>query len=1118
MNVDEEEEIITNKLRLTAKQLVIYRELRKIDVKAAKCYLSAIIVLEHEENPDRFAQSAHSLRELTSLISRRVSVPREIHCGEKGGLKRKLKKLFIGKPDLFPDSLEKEVEGLLKEWCKIHDFFTAISHHGKEVTNEEFKEKLSEFENLLLEFLKPFPEKIKELDSLLDLEIPTKEHVDKLLKVLKHSKHVEYFFSKLTSPKWLSFLKEKGFFSNPPKPFREGNYIYFPIWPQSGYLIKVAVKKPREVMDIIKDIPETGNFRVHLDLVECSFRMPSSIAKEIVPFAKKWVKTPYLTLIREKLGDLVVKLTEEGENEAAIELLDSILDVIIEEGRDEKEELMGESRSTKPYFNIWEYEQVLKRVIPILGSKMPCAITEILCKKLEKAIKLDLSLKKIETEYYDFSHIWRPAIEDHPQNEGFENVKCLLVTTLRNHLETLGKTNKGKFFECYSILSNYSFAIFRRIELHLMRLFPEFLKDKIEETLCKKTFFEDALLWHEYFHLLSVQFSSLSVDLQNTILKWIEEGPDIEEYKSWYLRERKTSPKQEELDAYKASWQLRCLYAIKNYLPPDWRNKFEKLIKKYGEQKHPDFHFYIEVKWGITTPLTKEEVEKMSPQDLMRYLKEWKPSQRMFASSRIGLGEILKEVVGEFPSRYVEISQEFTELHPVYVYYLIEGFREAIKKGKHFDWKPIILLCQKILTIFNLSSVPMDEDKIIDWKSIKKAIANLLEEGFKSKEVSCPFEFREVLWDLLKILVEDEEPTLEYEKEYGGSNMNPVTLSINTVRGQAMHALIRYALWCVQNLNLEKSKNRMVPEVKEVLKSKLNTEVEPTKTIRSVYGLYFPFLFYLDEDWTRENVSSIFPEDSRHRRLWRSAWEAYIMFNKFSNSIYRTLRSQYAVAINKLSSPKISQEAKKRLSEHLMIAYLRKIEPLNTENSLIKIFFNKATGEIRKHAISFVGRTIKHVGEKEVIDRIMRLWEWRLNEAEEHFRGGKSKEVKEFVEELKGFGWWFVNSVFDVEWTITQLLRTLRLTNGEIEWANKVIEQLQAYANEHPLQVVEVLILLVKDTKDGWTILFSKEKIKLLIESIIKASSNSKIKEKVTDLIGYLIKNGYYEFKEMLPE
>ena len=1089
------------------KQQKVFRELLKIDEKAAQAYKGALRVLEDFENPDRLSQSAHSLREVTVLISRKVSIPQEI-TGNGESLKKKIERQFAEESNLLPTPAEKETRALIKRWGELHGFFLGIVHHGKEVSEEEFLTKLSEFEAILLQFMKPIPVTLQELDSLLSIQTPTLGEIKRLSELLKHPTHVDYFFSRLIWPAWLMPLKEHGFFSKPPATIREGNYVMFPMWPLSKYLIKISAQRPREVINTIKDIQETNNFRVHIDLVECALKMPSPIAKEILSLAKKWLPTPYPTLISEKLGDLCTKLSQENETGSALKLLEDLLDIEKEDG--ESEFLL---KGARPHFDLWNYEQILKNVVPVVLQKDPCKVIEILCNKLLKAIGLERSDER--APYDDLSYIWRPAIENHPQNMDERDVKNLLVATIRESLEKIGKSDEEICKKCYRLLSEYDLSVFRRIELNLMRLFPEMLKSEIQNALSQKQAFDDINLWYEYYHLLQEQFSRLPENIKQNVLEWIDEGPDLARFEIWYKQERKVSPPAQEKDAYKAHWQMRHLSPIKEGVSSLWREKWNELVTKYGEPEHPDFHVYMgPIVVGTTSPLTKEEIEKKSPQEVVNYLKTWIPSKDPFGPSREALGDVIGEIVSEDPSNYIEVCQEFRTLLPVYIYHLIEGFREAVKKENAFDWSPIIALCKDILVATKQAKISVDEVNLYDWKSVKRGIADLLEEGLKSKTISPPFKLRKTIWQLTKILLQDDEPTLSFESKYGGENMDPVTLSLNTVRGKAMHVLFCYARWCARCLGLSKSEDRMVPEVKEQLEKMLNPEYEPTSTIRAVYGLYLPNLFYLNGNWTEEYIPTIFPKDTQYRTLSRVAWEAYVTYCGFYNDVYRKMRDQYNVAINKLTSPEISKTAKMKLSEHLMKAYLWKLEELG-KDSLIDAFFKKAPPEVRGHAIWFIGRVLEHIQKGEIdktkdsiVEQSMNLWKWRIEEAKKI--GDRAR--KESVQELKWFGIWFIKGPFERKWMISQLYKSLQLTEGTIELADDVIKSLTNYAEEHYLDVLRALILLVKGNRKGWLLMSSKEKIEKIMEFIVAQHPPQEIKDNLNELVDSLARSGYHEF------
>lgn len=1095
---------------LSPKQQKIYRELLKIDKKAAEAYNGALTVLRDRENSDRFSQSAHSLREITAIISRKVSIPQKAKK-EEASLKKKLEKQFIEKLDLLPSPADEKTRTLIKEWGKVHKFFISVSHHRKDVNEEEFSSKLSEFEAILLQFLKPVPVTLGELDSLLSIQSPTQDDTKRLSELLTHPTHVEYFFSRLIWPSWLTLLKEDGFFSKPPESISEDGYIMFPAWSLSKYLIKVAGEKPREVMDIIKSMKETDNFGVHIGLINCALQMPSLVAKEIVPLAKKWMATPYQNLIPEELGKLCTKLINENEVESALDLLGVLLDV-----RSPNGEIKVSLKEAQPHFDLWWYEQILNKVVFVVLEKEPYNVIEILCSSLSKAIKLE---RPDEGSFYnDLSHIWRPAIENHSQNMDDRDVKSLLVTTIRKSLETIGKGDEKIFQNCYQSLSKFNYPIFRRIELHLMRLFPDLLGSEIQNVLSQKKVFKDICLWHEYYHLIGEQYSKLPQHLKENILKWIEEGPDFKRFESWYKAKGKTLPTQEEKDAYKANWQMSYLSALKDVVPPEWKEKWNELVAKYEEPNHPDFHFYTEpVRIGSTSPLTKEEIKKRAPQEVANYLRTWKPSKDFSAPSMEGLGRILSEVISEDPSNYVKVCPDFKTLHHVYIYNLIYGFREAVKKGSVFDWSPVILFCNDILTTSETDEIHADEANLYDWRSVKGAIADLLKEGLKNKTMSLPFELRETAWRIIESLLHNPEPDLIFEGKYGGKNMDPFTLSLNTVRGKAMHVLIQYSLWNVRCLNLSEKEDRMVPEVKEQLEKMLDPKHEPTKTIRSIYGAYFPNLFYLNKGWTKEHIPSIFPKDAEHRMLWRAAWEAYIKYCRPYKAVYEMLRDEYQLAIQKLDSPKISKVAKEKLSVHVMIAYLRKQEGLG-DKSLTKLFFQKAQPEIRGHAIWFFGRKLKDLpkwkvdkeNKERIIKRIMDLWEWRIEEVKKV----DDQARKEFVQEFKSFGLWFVHSPFNKMWAISQLYQTLELTEGatEFAFAHDVVDNLQNYVEEHYLDVLRTLLLLVKGDSKVWLLRSSIEKITELLEFIIRECPHQEIKDSVNELVDGLTKRGYHDF------
>lgn len=1098
-------------LKLAPEQQRICQGLMRIDEKASMAYRGALKVLRDHGNPDRFSQAAHSLREITNIVSRQIALPQKATNEDR--LRQKLEKQFTEDIRLLPSSGENEAKILIRKWGELHDVFTALSHHGKSMTEAEFFSGLSQFEELLLLFLKPIPETLKEIDSILSIQSPTEEDVKRLVEILKHPVHVEYFFSRLTWPNWFVSLRENAFFSKTPGGILENGYVMFTAWPQSRYLIKVAEQKPREVMDILKNLEKTENFRVHIDSVNCALRMCASVSKEIVPLIKRWMTTPYSHFITDDLIQLLAKLSNENEVESALDLLQALLNVT--SNPTESRSLLKETQS---YLDLWNYKQIVNQAIPIILEKEPLRVVETLSVMLLRAIEIERSNETSLSD--DFSDVWRPAIETNEQNREDMSAKDALVTALRDSLEKIGKAKPERFKECYHSLSKFDFPVFRRLELHLMRVFPELLKSETLDLLARRELFGDTRLWHEYYHLLREQYANLPEDLKTQILGWIEKGPNLVKSGSESVTTEGPEIVAGERVAYNAHWQIGYLSALKDSISPEWKKRWKELVANYGEPEHPDFHVYMgPVEMGPKSPLTMAEMRTKSPEENVNYLKTWVPSDDPFASSREGLGLILGEVISENPSDYLRVVQEFKVLSPVYIYHLLKGYENGTRKEKAFDWNNLISFCKDILAIPEASISPSEDKGFYDWKNVKRAIADLLEEGLKSKKVSPQFQLREAIWEITQALLGDDEPDETLENKFGKNSRDLVSLSLNTVRGKATHVVFHYALWCARCLDLSQNENRMVPEVEKQLEKALNPRVEPTRTIRILYGLYLPTLFYLNRIWTERHLPDILQQDGEDRSSWRVVWEAYVTYSHPYDDVYRKLRDQYRTAINRMDSSEVSKDANRRLSEHLIIAYVRELEEL-IGDSLIGSFFEKAQDEVRRHAIWFAGKVLRDLQESNVegetrekfIKRTMSLWEWRIEKA----RRANGQARERFVQELKEFGMWFIDGTLDKTWAIYQLKETLELTKGELEFNNNVIKSLLGYTKEHHLEVLRVLILLVRGDKKGLLLLSSKEKIAEIMESITKEHSAHEIKDSMNELVDALTRRRSFDFMKFL--
>lgn len=952
---------------------------------------------------------------------------------------------------------------------------------------------------------------------------PTPEQVYQAVSLLVHVEQYRYFFDHLENPEWLEPLRQKGFLRHPPQPIRnekEGT-IRFPPWPEARYLARMAAYKPELVTDIIHEMDDTVNVVVLSDLVDALLAMPAEVGAELAEKTVRWAESPYW-LLPEKMGQLLAHWAKGGRIDEALRVARVLLDILPGEGHtvpgpDHTYRLPPEPRAR---FDAWDYEEVLKDHYPDLVREAGLPALELLCELLEKAIWLSRRGGDDEGSK-DYSYIWRPAVEDHPQNHG-HTVKDALISGVRDAAELVIRSGRA-IKEVVNALEEKHWKIFYRIALHLLRAFPEEAEEFAATKLTNRALFEDVVLRHEYVLLLRDRFRRLAPGDQAKILKWIENGPELDQWKQRRENATGRQPSEEEITRCEI-WQRDWLARIgPENLPEEWREQYAGLVKKYGKPEHPEFSVYTESGWvGPTSPKTADELKAMSVSEIVEFLRTWNPPKSMKSifdePSPEGLGRVLSSVVAEDSGRFADEAPSFQELDPTYVRHVLFGLSDALGQGRAFGWEPVLGLCQWVVS--QQRDIPgqqvRETDADSDWGWTRKAIADLLSAGFEDRQNGIPIDLRQRVWAILKPLTDDPDPTPEDEQRYGGSNMDPANLSINTTRGEAMHTVIRYALWVRRHLESEPyTEDRRAKwfgemlEVREMLEDHLDLAREPSLAIRAVYGQWFPWLVLLDTDWARAHAARIFPQDRENEPFLEAAWNTYITLCWPYDNVLQILRPFYRFAVDRIGIRRVDtwDDPDQKLAEHLIVFYWRGKLTLN--DSLFVRFWEKAPDAMKAYAIEFVGRSLARTeGEipEEILDRLKQLWEKRLaitKTAQHH---------SVFEKELAAFGWWFVSKKFDTGWTIAQLSKSLRLAR-KVKPAHMVLEHLASTVHTHPQESIECLRMIAEDDRKGRHIYASRDNLREILSAALRHPTAA---DEARQVINYLGSRGFLEFRDLL--
>ncbi len=948
---------------------------------------------------------------------------------------------------------------------------------------------------------------------------PTQQQMKAILDTFDTAEDVDYFFDQLTSPDWIDSLVENGLLTTPPKLIRVDGGVQFPPWSASRYLARIAAAHPEAVRPILLKVADSDNVRVLHDVADAVLDLPPEMAVEFVPKMIGWLDSPYHLLLPEKLGKLACRLAGAGLVDAAVSLAQPLFHIHPLEPFSTSATKSGVDFPTEATSSInhYEFERLIVKCAPEFVAHTGLVGLRLFSDLLATAMEIEGS-EEGRRLYKDFSSIWRPSIAPHAQNQ-IPSVRSTIVSAVHDASIQLVKSSQVTLADMIVLLESKRWSIHRRIALEVLRVAAPRRSALVSERLISTKWMYDVDMHHEYWTLLHERYAALTQKQQDRLLGAIARGPAI--YRS------PNNPYEGDAQLALECWQARFLAAIAEHLSGENRKWFKRLVADKKLAEHPDFLYYTSSGFaGPVSPISDNKLSAMSEDELISYLSSWEPEPGFAKPSRESLGSTLSAVVRSAPGRFAEHAAKFQSLDPTYVNAILSAFSEVAHNNQgQFPWEPILELSHWVVQ--QDQEIPGRQTEYDDldrgWIWTRSTIARLLDAGFNSGVAEIPFKLRKLAWSVLYPLTNDPHPTVEYEEKYGGSNMDPTTLAINTVRGQAIQAVIKFGLWVHRHLGeatTEQSSGPM-PEVFQVLDYHVDLAKDPSYAVHSIYGQWIPWLALLDDEWARANLSKIFvPEDDRFL-YWEAAWDAYIGFSQPYNAVFELLRAEYHRAIDRLSRassdrrhPILSQD---RLGQHLMVFYLRGC--LELDDPLLDSFFALASPELRSNAIRFVGRNLYLIVDNdvrptvpappsEVIDRAKALWAWRLAVA------NSLDDSSSIRPEIAEFGWWFVAPDFDDDWVLDQLIDSLRLAKN-MDADHLTIKRLATLVESRPQPVLDALQLLLRSEHDGWLVLTWKDSVIELLRSAL-ANSDSRVREHAVTLVHDLGAKGYRQFRELL--
>jgi hypothetical protein len=968
------------------------------------------------------------------------------------------------------------------------------------------------------------------------------ETVDRALEAIKGYAQYEYFFDRLNSPTWLRPLAERGLFKHPQQAEKVDQYIRFPFWPELRYLVRMS-KIPdaqAEVLTIALGIPFSDNSRIYDDLAEIALSLPPVSGAQLVPKLLEGLRLPIKLLLKDRIGALIVYLAEGGQGVAAKTLAQAALALAPDPSVKDREEEILRFPTPQPLFEDFYYRRITDKVVPALAKALGIEAVQIFADLLDEAIRLSRKRAEDQGNGEDYLYVGHPAIE---LGKGRHDIPGILLYAVRDAAEQFITANPGRLSSVLEIFKPKRWTSFQRLKLHLCRVFLEAGGLNIAvETFQEPEVLNRASLQHEAALLLKESFFRWSTSARERLLEWMDRSWSEDAIRRW-LEFTGQPITQDSIQQIGDIWKRDRYAILQGQLPDPYQRKFDELVAKIGPARAlGEPRGIIGGAFGVVSPKAPEEFGNMSVAEIVEFLATWTPGTSIFDSTAESAGRDLSAAVVAKLDGFVAAAGEFRRLDPTYVRAFFAGLAGVLKQKLVFDWKPVLNLAAWVAS--QPREIPGRKGGLMvadpDWGWSRDAIIDLISAGFdKELDGRLTLDLRPLVWSALRPLTEDPNPSPADEvpdvqkspspvvRQFAGSDertreVDLTTLSINTTRGRAMHAVFNYARWvrlCTDAQQTSRDEPCIgldaMPEVREVLEAHLDVGREPTRTIRSVYGDHLTLLAWLDWNWLEPNLGCILPLADAEYAFFKAAWSSFVVFNLPNTMLRRALPACYSKAIHHLGKDVIPRHSVRSpedaLAEHLMVYYWLGALEFGDPDKLLDDFYALASDNVRGHAIWFVGTSVHGWNDEpppEVFVRLQNLFSRRLEAA----RNAVSPDA--FRSELTNFGHWFTSEKFDEHWSIETLLASLRLskkTSPEMD----VVKRLSDICPRYLAECVSCLRLILEGDREGWILVGVEEDARGILRQALD-SNHPEASLSARRLIEELIAKGQFGFRTLL--
>lgn len=727
-------------------------------------------------------------------------------------------------------------------------------------------------------------------------------------------KGFELLISRPSPESLLDALEEQGLFSIEhhlgPLPAEEPGYFRIPYWAALDYLKAVAANAREnrdeplaaKVLRLIRTISHDSKER-EIDNHH-TWRVFTSIFGILTPFLSLddleylplWQESKFDrgSLVHEIDKGLLSNLLSEhaSENcEKICRILDDCTAIKLGEGERKRKS----ATVSDGYF----LEKMLNRHGKSLGEFCGEGVAPILQKRIIEYFSNETS-----------SPFIRPAVEQHSQNHQWDHSANALVESLRDVLLAWVDIDSTKAHSFIAGMIDSESDMIRRIGLYLIDQRWGQLSDIYSQTLKPEVF--SPLHIHELYNLLRNNFADFTNELKANTLDVLRNLPPSA-HADDPMRALKRTQRQ---------WLSACIN--KGYTPADaWYQELDVDPEIGRLSSHPEFHTYMESFSGPgPSPFSAVQlIDFVEKGLLIEKLNGFEPDGSWRGANKEALTQALETAVQEKPEVFVPIISEFLAAQRPYQYGVINGFKklwDANNETSSLNWDSV---WQNLMSLWKdlfahegfWGEFQTDEEDMTPNRNwIPPIVAEFLQAGTRKDERSYSPDLLPLGLELILILLERSDSVAEPEED-------AMTQAINSPKGKAVEALFNHALRTCRVEDAQRGSHfEKWREIAPIFDRELAKCQNGNYEFSTLVAAYISNLEYLNEEWLKENLKGIFPEQSPGN--FNCALEG-LTFAQATRSNYKLL-VEAGVIDSALNRGYKGKHARERLIQRICLAYL----------------------------------------------------------------------------------------------------------------------------------------------------------------------------------------------------